>query len=155
MQEQESDDLLHLTRGCVRFLSHAGEWNSSLCHRVHLTHTLRLSAPAQSCCSMRVCKGIQSKDLHQGNVWETRRGLNPDPRVLCSAHTLLLAAQRALGTCSEPPPEDKPDLLRAENPDSHQSGDGHFYSSESRVMDLAASCGSRSKHQPCWTAAKQ
>lgn len=116
-------------------------------------HTLQLAAPAQSCCNMTVSKEIQSRDLWQGDVWERRRGLNPDSRALCSAHTLLLAAQCGLGTCSEPPPEDKPG--RAENPDRHQGNDGHFSLGDSRVMDLAGSHGSWSKHQPCWAAAKQ
>lgn len=98
-------------------------------------------------------KEIQSRDLWQGSVWERRRGLSPDPRALCSAHTLLLGAQWELGTCSEPPPEDKPAC--AENPDRHQGSDGHFCLGESRVMDLAGSHGSRRKRQPCWAAAKQ
>lgn len=98
-------------------------------------------------------KEILSRNLWQGNVWERRRELNPNPRALCSAHTLLPAAHCGLETCPEPPPEDKPGC--AEDPDRLQGSDGHFCLSESRVMDLAGSHGSRSKHQAGWAAAKQ
>lgn len=121
------------------------------CVTVYIPYMLRDSLLQLGAAATPEC--LKSKDLGQGSVWERRRGLSPDPRALCSAHTLLLAAQHGLGACSEPPPEEKPG--HAENPDRPQSSGGHFCLGESRVMGLAASHGSRIKHQPCWAAAKQ